>query len=220
MATGKDKSIIGDFTGRIGPIVLSPWMSIMTVRIRPKRINRKKQSAKQARQNDLFSMIIAFLRGATDVINKGFQQPKKRVMTPLNAATSFHLQNAIVEDRDNIYIDMSKVKFSSPIKTTQSAWNAELIAEEGRKITVIWELNPSPQNGTELDDDVVIIYYSKAWKTFKLAHDEVARNAMHFTITEEKKSIGTEVYCYMFLVSADGKLVSETEFLGAVTVMA
>lgn len=218
MATRRNASMLGDFNGRIGTVVLSSWKRVSTMRGVPVINKNKKPSEKRAYQNDVFSKVMNFLRSAADVISIGFQEPKKAKMTALNAATSFHLLNAIVGDPADPYIDLAKVKFSCPIWSTQSAWNPVLFAEEGKKITVTWELNPFPQKCTQLSDKVFLLFYDKQKDRFLTSEGRVNRSAQRCSSTLMKDA-GSEIYCYMFMASADGKLVSETEYLGAVTLM-
>lgn len=217
MATRRNASALGDFNGRVGTVVLSSWKSVSTMRSVPIRRNNK-QSEKQAYQNDVFSKVTGFLQSAAAVISIGFQEPKKAKMTALNAATSFHLLNAIVGDPADPYIDLAKVKFSCPIRSTQPAWNPVLSAEEGRKITVTWELNPFPQKCTQLSDKVFLLFYDKDTDRFLTSEGYVNRNALSYSCTLMKDA-GHEIFCYMFMASVDGKLVSETEYLGAVTLV-
>ncbi len=79
----------------------------------------------------------------------------------MNLASSFHMKNTIINVGDKCYIDLAKVKFSQPIKLTQQAWNPTLSAEEGRKVTITWELNPYPQKCSQPDDEVIIVIYNR-----------------------------------------------------------
>lgn len=218
MATKRNASVLGDYNGRVGTVVLSNWLSIDTMKARPIKRTNKKPSEKLVQQNDVFSKVTDFLRSAADVIYIGFQQPRKAKMTALNAATSFHMLNAVVGDPADPYIDLAKVKFSCPIRSTQSVWNPVLSAEPGRKITVKWELNPFPNKNTQLDDKVFLLFYDKKENCFLTSEGDVKRNAMGYSCTL-MPGTGNEIYCYMFMASADGKLVSETEYLGVVTVI-
>jgi hypothetical protein len=218
MATRRNASILGDFNGRIGTVVLSKWKGTSTMRGVPIKRKNKKSSKKQTHQNTIFSKVEYFLRSAATVISIGFQQQKKAKITALNAATSFHMLNAVIDDPADPYIDLAKVKFSCPIWSTQPAWNPVLLAEEGRKIIVTWELNPFPQKCTQLSDKVFLLFYDKQKDRFLTSEGRVNRAAMSCSCTLMKNT-GIELYCYMFMVSADGKLVSETEYLGMVKLM-
>lgn len=217
MATKRNASVLGDYNGRVGTVVLSNWLSIDTMRARPIKRTNKKPSEKLIQQNDVFSKVMDFLRSAADVISIGFQKPRKAKMTALNAATSFHMLNAIVGDPADPYIDLAKVKFSCPIRATQPVWNPVLLAEAGRKITLKWELNPFPNKSTQLDDKVFVLFYDKQKDWFLTSTGYVNRNALSYSCTLMKDA-GDEIHCYMFMASADGKLVSETEYLGMVNI--
>jgi hypothetical protein len=55
---------------------------------------------------------------------------------------------------------------------------------------------------------------------FNCIRDVIDRSELSFTRDFDKAYAGHELYWYMFLISADGKLVSETEYLGKVTITA
>lgn len=221
MGKATSRSVIGDYTGKVGPVIFSTWLDISTVKAFPARKKNYKLSEKQTHQVTVFSRVTDFLLPVQNTINIGFQQPKKAKMTALNKATSYHLLNAVVGEPSEPCLDLAKIKLSWPIKSTQAAWNAALIAEEGRKVTVKWELNPFPQKCTQLNDQVSIVFYDKELNWYQeILPGNVTRSTLSYTYTVQEKCIGHDIFAYMFLISADKKLVSETEYLGVVKVLA
>lgn len=221
MGTLKSTAAIGVWKGKVGNVVLSSWNGIYTIRIAPTRKSTTKQSEKQSSQNTTFSLVMAFLSAVTDVIKIGFQRTRKTKMTPLNMATSYHMLKAMADDLPEPAIDLTKVKFSKPIKSTQCAWNAALFAEEGRVIKVTWELNPFPLKCTQLDDQVVFVIYDSDVNWLReFLPGPVQRDTQIFTMVMPQNCIGHKCFIYMFLVSTDRKLVSETEYLGMVKIIA
>lgn len=140
-------------------------------------------------------------------------------MTRLNMATSFLMKNAIVEEGGKMYIDLPKVKFSKPIWLTQAAWNVKVIADEGRKMTISWEWNPYPEKCSLPDDRVIIIAYNRNNQRCIVAPAETLRKQLAYTYTALSNEAGHTYVHYMFLASSTGKLVSDTVYLGMVTVM-
>lgn len=209
----------GDWKGKIGNVVLSSWNSTCIIKSAPVRKNSTKQSEKQSIQNATFRMVMFFLSEVTRTIKIGYQKPRKPKMTPLNKATSYHLLNAIVDDPEQIRIDLAKVKFSMPIRSTQRAWNVVLACEEGRNVTVKWELNPFPLKCTQLNDHVIFVFYDRDTGGFReVLPGHVDRDGLSFSYIVPQNCVGHDWFCYMLMASADGKLVSETDYLGMVTI--
>jgi hypothetical protein len=218
MAIRKKKSILGDLRGSIDSIVLSSWNDTSTVRSKPGKRKKKTTSGKVAQQNSVFGMVSKFFRTAKLIINAGYQQRKPVKMTPYNSALSYHLQHAVCGDPEDPAISLSKVKLSAPVRTTQSAWNPVLSCDGGNEVTVKWDLNPFPQRCTQLDDKVILVFYDKSRKMFIRLDKPIVRSDVAWTEVMPNGYQGNELYWYMFMVSADGKLVSETTYLGMVTI--
>ena len=219
MATRKGKAHSGEYTGKVGPTVLSPWKNIMTMRSLPGR-RKKVKSAKLIQQNELFKMVMNFLNGSLPAIRIGYQQTRKASMTQANAATSYHLLNAVVQGPEGAGIDMAKIRLSKSIWPTQPAWKPGIVAEADRMIRVSWQLNPFPHKSTRLDDQAVVVFYDDQLKKFLELKEPADRAAGVYTMKAHSSTVGHNYFCYLFMVSADGKLVSETQYLGMVTIMA
>lgn len=211
-----NKDILGGISGKVGPIVISKWNDISTVRARPGKRSNTKGSEGKTPQQKLFALSITFLRKAKIIINIGFQQARPAKMTPMNRATSYLLQHGMAIQDGVPYIDLPKIKFSKPVKSTELPWNAELKAEEGQKITLNWELNPFPKKCTQLDDELFLICYAKQRHVFIPFYGSTKRSDLQKTIVLQKSLIGDEIFCYLFFTSRDRKFVSETEYLGSV----
>lgn len=218
MATTSGGSILGGYRGKVGTVTLSTWMSIETMR---SNVGRKKKlpSEKQLIQIGIMKLVSSFLSSLLGVINIGYQQPKYPEMTKMNAAVKYHIKNALVGDEKNRFFDLSKIKLSKPIRSTQSAWNPVVEFNADRTIKVSWELNPYPLKSTQLDDIVILVFYHKELDRFDMRW-EIRRDDLTFTYTSFTNTVGHEVCCYMLITSADKKLVSETKYLGMGTVMA
>lgn len=200
---------------------MTTWKCLSIIKSLPNRKSSTKQSTIQHQQNITFRAVMDFLWSVRDVINIGFQLRRKSSMTPMNSATSFHMLNTIVGDPDEPCLDLAKIKFSQPIQSTQRAWNAALFAEEGRKIKITWELNPFPLKCTQLDDHAIFVMYDKDMNWFQeFIPRQTNRDTLVFEVIAPKQCIDHEWFAYMFFVSDNRKLVSETEFLGMVKVQA
>lgn len=208
------KSILYEVTGKVGAVVVFKSNGQNLIRGRSKA-RKKTKYQKPDKQKDSFKTVIAFFRLHTKKIFKqGYQLKKSEKMTPFNAAISYHKLNAVIELDGAYSMDLTKLKFSKPIQLTEGAWHAELIRINDQKVQANWELNPCPLKTTQLNDKVIVIFYHQKCNIFMM--NEALRDQLSCTQQLLKAMKGGEVFCWMFLTSADGKLVSQTQFLGSV----
>jgi len=218
MAIQTSKSALGEIKGSVGNDTIYKWRSLTVIRQRSRYRDKNKISPKQHQQNNIFKLVTSTFHKIQSAIKVGYQQQKNTAMTPMNAAVSYHMLNAIVGDPQNLRIDPAKIKISHSIWATQNVWKPSLVATANKQITVTWELNPYPQKSTRLDDKVVIQLYHEDNHHFYPCPIPL-RDALVFNRTLNNIDVGKLLHCYMFVVSANGKLVSPTVYLGTVTVL-
>lgn len=220
MAVRRKDSVLGDMSGRVGTIVLLAWKGLNLMKILPVSRKSKKASKIQLPQNVTFKLVMDFLLKVGDeVFNVGYQLSRKSKMTWLNAVTSYHLLNAIEGEHPDCGINLSKVKFSRPVKVTENGMNAAFEGGAGCFLAVNWELSSFPDKTTHLDDEAVIVLYNKDIDEFFTMYG-LRRNLLGYTFPVFKSFAGHEVFSWIFFVSADKKRVSETEYLGMIKVIA
>lgn len=218
MATISSKSVLGDVSGKIGPIIVSSWKKTGIVKSLPSS-RKGGLSIKQQRQNELFAIVMVFLsktRNLREIIKDGFQLPKKKKISEMNLATSHNMLNAFNDDGINYTLDLPKVKFSHSIRSTENGWNAQFLSNQKGLLELRWELNPFPEKSTNLDDLAVPIFYNRTQNIF-LYVPRCSRSKLSCSFISNPNESGDEVFCWLFFISADGKLVSETEYLGVIT---
>jgi len=219
MATRINKSIIGDCRGTVGPVVLTESYGVGVVRSKPKKRGKKKQTDNQKKHTSTFSKLNKFFQLATDVINLGYPKRKSAKMSAFNEAVSWHFNNALAVDQTNGIVDFVKLKLSRPIKKTQKAWQPSVSGEENNRMTVAWKPNPSPDKHTHPDDGAVIVvhFYYRGRSKVMCYKDIAKRSDLNFSTELPYIMKGQEGHCYLFMISADKKLVSETQYLGKFT---
>jgi len=216
MATRKDKSTIGEFRGSIGPIVIVDSLGGPVAKSQPKKRGKNSLNDEQKKHTGPFSKLNKFLQQATDVINLGYQLSKKAGMSRFNAAVQWHFKEALAEDQEKALIDFEKLKLSSPIKMTQKAWEPKVTSDEIHKMTVTWKLNPLPKKCTQLNDRaVIVVHFLERGRSRFMCYQDAMRRDLNFTTEVPFMMRGQKVHCYMFMLSADKKLVSDTQYLGA-----
>ena len=215
MGKNKSRSILGDFTGKLGPVVLSTYRGTPTIRSLS-ATSKKPASSKQLGQREIFRLVGQLCRQVKEIIKIGYQPPKNPKMSPLNAATSYHMKNCIVGDPNNPDFDFAKFRLSCPIRKTEQAWKAKISASAGNTVAVQWKLNPYPQKYTQLDDKVYLVFYHTTFHRFYSFRKVCKRSDLMYSYTFNELFTGQELFCYQLLVSADGKRVSDTQYLGRI----
>ena len=209
----RSKSILGNIQGKVGTIVLTNWKKALVVKGLPAKT--KKVSDNQEFQRKLFSYVMSFLGKATDIYRLGYQLPNKSSVTQMNLATTYHMANAVVGNYPDFGMDLSKIKFTNAIRPTENGWNAQITGRKNSNTEVTWEINPFPEKVTQLDDQAVVVLYDSFENGFLLYNKGVQRRSLNFVINYHTIA-GHEIFYWLFFISADGKFVSETEYLGSV----
>lgn len=218
MGTIRKVSVLGRISGKIENIVVTKWKTQDVVKSTPSvRKKRKKLSTEKAESEHSFKVVQEFFYGIdTSVINMGYQLRKKDRMTAMNAAASYHLLNAVTGKYPDCGIDLTKVKFSRPLRSTENGYNVLFNDSEDGGFIINWELDPFPEKTTQLDDEAVIVFYDKTTGHF-FSDRGIQRSSKAYKRSVLSFMTGHDIACWIFFVSADKKLVSETEYLGTLT---
>lgn len=209
----RSKSVLGNIRGKVGHIVLTNWKKVLVVKGLPAQT--KKASDNQQLQRALFSSVTKFLGKATAIYRLGYQLPKKSSVTQMNLATTYHMANAVVGQYPDFSMDLSKIRFTNALRPTENGWNAKLTRVANSHAEVSWEINPFPEKVTQLDDQAVVVIYDSYENRFFMYKNGVQRRGLSCVI-DHHTSAGLEIFYWLFFISADGKFVSETEYLGSV----
>lgn len=159
--------------------------------------------------------------GLHDVFDLGYQQPKRPATTVYNRVTSYHMMEGITGEYPDYGLNLSKLKFSSPVRKMDNVWKPVFVSKPDLYLEVNWELNPFPEKTSQADDQVCIVFYDNTVKMFIRRLTAAMRQSQAFSYRYKTKTpVDHEVHCWMFLVSADKTYVSETKYLGMVTMLA
>lgn len=222
MGIGRKKSIVSGITGKVGSLVITNWRGIEVVKSLPTPPKKGDHTADQAKQRALFNCAEDFLRAiGYDVPGIGYQQRRGVGMSKSNAAMQHLMLEAVQGEYPDFSIDFGKVKMSSPIHEIDACWKGRCMAGDGMTIEVSWEQNPYPGKTTRSHDNAAIVFYDETWgrNIYREMHsrEEVPRSALKWNYTGFSRIVGHHIHCWMFFVSADGRRVSRSEYLGMVT---
>lgn len=209
------RSILGVISGKVGDVVFVPYYDIDVVKGVPERSKKnKKGSIDQNRNRDLFIMVGKFFGPHIDkVFARGYQFRGKQDMPERSAASSYHLLNAIIGEHPNYRIDLSKVKFSRSFRSAENGWNASFSAPETGGMDVSWEMNAFPEKSTRMDDIAIIVLRNLGSNTW-IVRDTEQRRKLSCHFNYRSKAVPVDLCAWIFFASADGKLVSDTKYLG------
>lgn len=224
MGVQRGAAALGNVTGKVGTVVLCRWRLLWIMKSRPKKIAEDKLSVKQIENRALFKAMMRFFSAlrANNLLFNAFQLRPKEINTKVSAAVSYHLTHAIVGEYPDYAVDLSKLKFSRPLRSIENGHQVKYTFEsQYAKIT--WELNPFREKNTQLTDRAVVFFYICAEDLGEMLMKKdngTERRALSYELRLPTSWIGEVLHSWIYFISEDGKLVSETEYLGALTITA
>jgi hypothetical protein len=206
------KGILGYFRGTVGTVVGSVWRGIHYMKSLPD-VGEDNPSPAQINVRAKLVLVSLFFKRLKALINIGYQQ-FKRGATPMNAATGYHLKNAVTGTSAlNYAIDYTKVVLS--VGDLLEPASPEIVIDTAAKVKFNW-LNDAPVSGTGGTDLATVVVYNKDREKFVSLHGAAARSALTYELPIPADFSGEDLNCWMFFVSANGKEVSDSVYLGEV----
>src|SRR5882757_10038802 len=99
--------ILGDLSGRVGPVVGANWKGINTLRARPKR-SKKDPTDQQAEQREKFKLVSTFAKQFSTMAVKTFRDGVSK-QTGYNKMMAHSIKTAITGVSPNFLVDYSQV---------------------------------------------------------------------------------------------------------------
>lgn len=198
------KGINGGISGKVGNIVGAKWRDIYYVRSLPSKVNDPRTKA-QLKQRSKFSTAIQFLKTITPFIRVGFQEYSTGKSTAFNAATSYHIKNAIIKVDAEIKLDYSKVLVS----------RGSLYTAPGIKVTKVngqmhftWD-STLKENARPSDMVMIVVYNStKKEAIYTLCAGLRINGVTQLQLPSTWKE--DIIYPYLSFRSDDGEIVSDS----------
>lgn len=147
------KGAFGEFTGKVGNLVGCTWKGVPYMRTRPAHMTNPR-TEKQQGQRSKFQIALHFLRTLTPFLRTGYREFADG-QTAFNAAMSYIMKNAMVEDEQGWMIDYGKVLVSHGSLTQVSA---ATVTTEGNKAGFTWVDNSGQGNATATDEALIVVY--------------------------------------------------------------
>lgn len=198
------KGPLGNVRGKFGNIVATKRKGKTLIKTLPEIT--KAPSARQRKQNDKFKMAVDFYRPLRPVVKLTFRDANAPGLA--NAYGHF-LTNAVGGDASNIVIDYTKVMVSRGYLPV--AGNPTVQLDAGA-LKCTW-LDNSGLGIAEDSDQVVIVAYCPARQLAVYAMD-VADRSVGATSVDVSVFKGEELHVYMAFLSIDGKIASDSVYMG------
>lgn len=206
------KGILGSFSGKVGTVVGSSWNGIDYMRSLPKK-SSKAPTDKQLEQRVKLALAVGFLKPVSPLLSIGFKKAAVN-NTGFNVATSLIVREAITGIYPDYMIDYSKVMFSQGDLT--GPWNA-VASSVGAVLTVSWTDNTGSGNA-KAEDKAMLMIYNSDKSQYVYTAGAAPRSAATESISLPDNFAGDTVEVWMGFISADGKSVATSIYLGSIAV--
>ncbi|MCX2477992.1 DUF6266 family protein [Pedobacter sp. MC2016-15] len=203
------KGFLDNFRGLLGNAVGAKWRTLNVIKGRPSKSSKPATEAQLAQQMK-FSLATELVSTFSAQIKVGYQSYSKTTTTPTNAAVKQILSNAIIGIYPDIKIDYPKVQLSKGsllgVDDIKTVWNEE-------DVTLTWRKNDFESPSRNDSDKIIMMFYDPLIKQF-LLHLGARRGELTTKTTMPYTMRNHPIHAYMFLVSEDGKNVSNSEYIG------
>ena len=209
--------ILGGIKGTVGPVVGSKWRNLDVLKSKP-RPTTKNPKEGQVIQRSKFGMVNNFLKGMKSFIEIGFQSREQRI-SPMNAAVRYCLERAVVCQSQMFHLDYQKVKISlGPLPV---ATDLAIMINANGELNLSWsalrEIDPSVKMERD-NDKVMVAVYDPLKQRSCGSCGEFKRSDFSVGFQLPLAFIGMPLYVWTFFMSESGKQVSDSIYLGTVTV--
>ena len=168
------------------------------------------KTKKQMKNRNKMAVVTAYLKSAKTIIKVGWIEEAVGRYA-FNAATSYHLMNAVVDLGGEWAMDIAKIMNAKG--SLVKAENLAATNPSGQVIEYTWDDNSGEGNAQGNDLFCYVIYNITLQKvTCKVT--DTKRMDKSFTIDGTLEKTGHDVAVYGFFVSKDGFIASDDSYLG------
>ena len=205
------QGILGGFSGKVGTVVGGSWKGISYMRGRAQNVKNPRTEA-QMEQRSKFALSLEFLKPITGYVRTGYKTFANK-QTEFNAAMSYTCLNAITGTYPNYALDFSLALVSRG--SLMPAENATATATTG-KVTLLWNDNSGVGDALATDLAMPLVFNKdKGEAVFNTAATTRADGTTDVNVPANWA--GNKVEVYLGFVSADGKSVANSVYLGEKT---
>ncbi|WP_147679251.1 DUF6266 family protein [Algibacter pacificus] len=197
---------------KVGNIIGGSWKGINYIRIKPTSVANPRTEG-QVNQRNKFTIALEYLQATKSFIKIGYKSFATK-KTEFNAAMSYVLNNAIAGVAPDFTIDYSLALLSRGDLSGVIDGSTDL--SQGGEITFNWADNSDEGNASATDKAMVLVYNPNRRDSVSIL-DGANRSVGSQVITIPNTYTDETVEMFMAFVSADGKKVSNSVYLGSGT---
>lgn len=148
------------------------------------------------------------------MVTKGYQSVTG-ARTPLNAAVSYHVKNAITGVAPDFAVDSSMVIFSQG--DIAGAWVPTVESTVPASVMFSWQDNTGT-GLSESTDKAILLVFNPAKSQYVFLENAADRSEGEVNLLLPANFTGDEVDCWMSFSTEDGKRMATSVYIGKVTV--
>lgn len=205
--------ILGSFSGKVGNVVGGNWKGISYMRAKATSVSNPRTDG-QVNQRTKFALVLAVLKPITGFLRVGYKKYAIK-QTAFNAAMSYILNNAVTGSSSADYsIDLSKLLVSRGNLT--GAVNGLATSANG-VVTLNWDDNTGCGTATQTDKALIVVLNpTRAESVFDAGGNQRVSGTEDVSVPADW--VGENVEVFLGFITADGKEVANSVYLGSVTV--
>lgn len=206
-----NEGILGFFRGKVGRVVGSVVRGVHYMKgLGDFRADNPSQA--QLDQRLKFALMTAFLKPLHGLITTGFPSAKNGPSSA-NMALSTNLKHAVTGVSPNFTVDYEKFMFS--VGSLPKAVEAGLLSEGSAKLQFNWGIS-GDEAGTDM---ATLMVYNPVQNTYVTLANAAPRSALSFSLQLPTDFSDQIVHGWISFVSADKKKVSDSLYLGGLTLV-
>lgn len=209
--------IMNAISGKVGNIVGAVYKGMNIIRKIPSKSSKlPKQS--QIDQRAKFTIVLGIITVLDRIVKIGYRS-YTGIVSPKNAAVSYNLKNAIIGVSPDFEFDYSEALISKG--KLFNGEELELIELADRALKITWTMDNYIQIQDFKDrrtDLCYAVFYSVEKKMYLSIEGTATRESLETNTIIPKLFKGNTLHGYVFFVSADGKSVSNSQYMGAIKV--
>lgn len=207
------QGINGPFIGKVGTAVGTIWKGIPVMRSTP--VKRKKPFTEgELRQHARFRLINNFLNPLADLFKVTFKSEAIQV-SEYNKAVSYNIKNAIAGVYPDFSIDYEAVLLGRG--DLPGALSHALNSPAPGQLRISWTGNVGKGKAKATDRTYAAIYVEELRQWIYDDLPEASRSS-ELLIPDIAKMAGYTLHVYLGFISADGREVSNSAYLGSIRI--
>ncbi len=205
-----NEGILGFFRGKVGRVVGSVVRGVHYMKGLGD-VRTDNPSRPQLDQRFKFALVMSFLKPLQSLFKAGFPVGKTG-LTSLNLAMSANANEMITGVSPNFTLDYTKFVYSKGSLPKPTGMSVDTADESN--LVFNWENS----GATAGSDQATLLVYNPEKDTYVVLPNAAPRSALTYTLQLPLDFGGDQVHLYMSFVSADGKQVSNSQYIGGLEV--